>query len=82
MNALWLPWNLLYISLYEAAKRRVYYWQLGRLPGAVTHTQVWWCGGGAAALWCCVAGGLGRWSRVMACGCDVLALCCLAHINP
>lgn len=31
MNALWLPWNLLYISLYEAAKRRVYYWQLDRM---------------------------------------------------
>lgn len=31
MNALWLPWNLIYISLYEAAKRRIYYWQLGKM---------------------------------------------------
>jgi hypothetical protein len=62
MNALWLPWNLLYISLYEAAKRRVYYWQLGRLPGAVTHTQVW-CGVGVerrfGVAWLVVWGGGG-----------------------
>ena len=27
---LWLPWNLVYLSLYEESKRQVYYWQLAR----------------------------------------------------
>jgi solute carrier family 25 citrate transporter 1 len=31
MNALWMPWNLIYLSTYEAAKRRIYRWQLGKL---------------------------------------------------
>jgi solute carrier family 25 (mitochondrial citrate transporter), member 1 len=31
MNALWMPWNLIYLSTYEAAKRRVYRWQLAKL---------------------------------------------------
>lgn len=26
MNALWMPWNLVYISLYESSKRRIYRW--------------------------------------------------------
>ncbi len=30
MNALWLPWNLIYLPLYEASKRQVYRWQLRR----------------------------------------------------
>jgi hypothetical protein len=40
MNALWLPWNLLYIPLYEAAKRRVYRWQLARTHAAADVSQV------------------------------------------
>ena len=31
MNALWMPWNLIYLSTYEEAKRRVYKWQLAKL---------------------------------------------------
>ena len=31
MNALWMPWNLIYLSTYEAAKRRIYRWQLAKL---------------------------------------------------
>ncbi|PSC69265.1 mitochondrial carrier family [Micractinium conductrix] len=34
MNALWLPWNTIYLPLYEAAKRRIYHWQLDRLRAA------------------------------------------------
>lgn len=30
MNALWMPWNLIYLSLYEECKRRVYSWQMRR----------------------------------------------------
>ena len=30
MNALWMPWNLIYLTMYEDAKRRVYRWQLRR----------------------------------------------------
>jgi solute carrier family 25 citrate transporter 1 len=30
MNALWMPWNLIYLPLYEASKRRVYHWQRRR----------------------------------------------------
>ncbi len=30
MNALWYPWNAIYLTMYEAAKRRVYHWQLER----------------------------------------------------
>ena len=33
MNALWMPWNLIYLSTYEAAKRKIYRWQLSRLTG-------------------------------------------------
>lgn len=33
MNALWMPWNLIYLSTYEASKRKIYRWQLGRLTG-------------------------------------------------
>ena len=25
MNMLWLPWNLIYLSLYEGSKRRLYH---------------------------------------------------------
>jgi hypothetical protein len=35
MNALWLPWNMIYLTLYEGAKRRVYLWQLERTEGEV-----------------------------------------------
>lgn len=31
MNALWMPWNLIYLSTYEASKRRIYQWQLQNL---------------------------------------------------
>ena len=31
MTWLWAPWNVLYISMYEASKRRIYRWQLERL---------------------------------------------------
>ena len=31
MNALWMPWNLIYLSTYEAAKRRIYRWQLAKI---------------------------------------------------
>jgi hypothetical protein len=31
MNALWLPWNCIYLTLYEEAKRRVYYWKKASL---------------------------------------------------
>ncbi len=34
MNALWMPWNLAYITLYEAGKRRVLRWHLARGAGA------------------------------------------------
>jgi hypothetical protein len=30
MNALWMPWNLIYLTLYESSKRRIYHWQLQR----------------------------------------------------
>lgn len=34
MNALWYPWNAIYLTMYEASKRRVYYWHLtGELDG-------------------------------------------------
>lgn len=28
MNALWMPWNLIYITMYEGSKREIYKWQL------------------------------------------------------
>ena len=28
MNALWMPWNLIYLTMYEASKRRAYEWKL------------------------------------------------------
>lgn len=31
MNILWMPWNLIYLTTYEASKRRFYEWELGRL---------------------------------------------------
>jgi hypothetical protein len=31
MNALWMPWNLIYLSMYEAAKRKVYKWKVERM---------------------------------------------------
>jgi solute carrier family 25 citrate transporter 1 len=37
MNALWLPWNCIYLTLYEESKRRVYYWQKSSL--ALDHHQ-------------------------------------------
>lgn len=59
MNALWLPWNLLYIPLYEAAKRRVYRWQLGRTHASGHVTQV---GQGQGLEVGCVAVGH-RWTE-------------------
>lgn len=31
MNALWMPWNLVYLSLYESSKRRIYRYKLDQL---------------------------------------------------
>lgn len=31
MNALWMPWNLVYLSLYESSKRRIYQYRLEKL---------------------------------------------------
>jgi len=31
MNILWMPWNLIYLTTYEASKRRFYEWELGRV---------------------------------------------------
>lgn len=28
MNALWMPWNLIYLTMYEAAKRKAYEWKI------------------------------------------------------
>jgi hypothetical protein len=28
MNALWMPWNLIYLTLYEGSKRKAYEWRL------------------------------------------------------
>jgi hypothetical protein len=28
MNSLWMPWNLIYLTMYEASKRRAYEWKL------------------------------------------------------
>eukprot|EP00889_Picochlorum_renovo_P003857 jgi/Picre1/30887/NNA_006246.t1 len=35
MNTLWMPWNLIYLTMYEASKRRAYEWKLGnsKYPG-------------------------------------------------
>lgn len=30
MNALWMPWNLIYLTMYEASKRRAYEWKIGQ----------------------------------------------------
>lgn len=34
MNALWLPWNCIYLSLYEESKRRIYYRRLEQMRGS------------------------------------------------
>jgi hypothetical protein len=31
MNALWMPWNLVYLTLYESSKRRIYRYRLEKL---------------------------------------------------
>lgn len=36
MNALWMPWNLVYLTLYESSKRRIYRWQVERLKADET----------------------------------------------
>jgi len=40
MNALWMPWNLIYLTLYESSKRKVYAWQLQRAGVAVELQQL------------------------------------------
>ncbi len=39
MNMLWLPWNLIYLSLYEGSKRRLYYHYLERRRGEQQQLQ-------------------------------------------
>ena len=65
MTWLWAPWNVLYISMYEASKRRIYRWQLERLRAEARVTEVrpgdgwlWiyfmgerWFLGGGGGLW-------------------------------
>lgn len=31
MNSLWMPWNLIYLTMYEASKRKAYEWKMKEL---------------------------------------------------